>query len=463
MIYYNNKKNRLEEYNYKYELQDVEEPQLFRNIYDYQTIPKVIFNDRNVPMDTPENIWITDTTFRDGQQSTSPFTPEQIVSIFKLLSKLGGEKGIIRQSEFFLYSEKDRKAAEMCMSLGLKFPEVTSWIRANAKDFELVKQMGVQETGILVSCSDYHIFKKMNLTRRQALDKYLGTVKDALSYGIKPRCHFEDITRADFYGFVVPFASELMKLSAESGIPIKIRACDTMGFGVTYPGAALPRSVQGIIYGLRHHADVPSEQLEWHGHNDFYKVVTNATTAWLYGCSSINCSVLGLGERTGNCPIEAMAIEYASIKGTSDGMDLTAITELAEYFEKELSYVIPPHTPFVGRSFNATRAGIHADGMLKDEEIYNIFDTKAILNRPAHVSINNTSGLAGIAYWINDYYELPDEHKIDKKDPLIAKVKEMIDAEYANGRNSIMGDDELDNLIRIANPKRHKEFLIYAN
>ena len=140
-----------------------------------------------------------------------------------------------------------------------------------------------------------------------------------------------------------------------------------------------------------------------------------------------------------------------------------AITELAEYFEKELSYVIPPHTPFVGRSFNATRAGIHADGMLKDEEIYNIFDTKAILNRPAHVSINNTSGLAGIAYWINDYYELPDEHKIDKKDPLIAKVKEMIDAEYANGRNSIMGDDELDNLIRIANPKRHKEFLIYAN
>ena len=97
-------------------------------------------------------------------------------------------------------------------------------------------------------------------------------------------------------------------------------------------------------------------------------------------------------------------------------MDFTAITEIAEYFEKEIGYVIPPRTPFVGRSFNSTRAGIHADGMLKDEEIYNIFDTKKILNRPMHVSINNSSGLAGIAYWINEYYDLPDEYKISKNE-----------------------------------------------
>ena len=127
----------------------------------------------------------------------------------------------------------------------------------------------------------------------------------------------------------------------------------------------------------------------------FYKVVTNAATAWLYGASSVNCSLLGIGERTGNCPLEAMAIEYASLRGTDDGMDFTAITDIARYFEDELGYIIPPNTPFVGRSFNATRAGIHADGMLKDPEIYNIFDTAKILGRPARVSINNASGLAG--------------------------------------------------------------------
>ena len=460
MIEINKKTNLLEDKIYNYSLQDVEKPQFYREIFDYEHVPKVVFNNRHVPMCMPEEIWITDTTFRDGQQSTSPFTVEQIVDLYKLMSRLGGENGIIRQSEFFLYSEKDRKAAEACMNTGLKFPEVTSWIRANKKDFQLVKDIGMKETGVLVSCSDYHIFKKMGLTRSQALDKYLGTVKDALSAGIRPRCHFEDITRADFYGFVVPFATSLMELSKEAGIPIKIRACDTMGFGVNYVGAALPRSVPGIIYGLHHYAEVPSEMLEWHGHNDFYKVVTNAATAWLYGCSAVNCSLLGIGERTGNCPLEAMAIEYASLKGTEDGMDFTAITEIAEYFEREIGYVVPPRTPFVGRSFNSTRAGIHADGMLKDEEIYNIFDTNKLLNRPMHVSINNTSGLAGVAYWINEFYGLSSENKIDKSHPVVAKIKEMIDKEFDNGRCSVMGDDELDNMLLICDKELHKKLLI---
>lgn len=461
-FFYNTKRNVIEENRYEHSLQDVAEPNLFREIFDYDQIPKITFNFRSVPMNPPENIWVTDTTFRDGQQSTSPFSVENIVDLFKLMHKLGGPKGIIRQSEFFLYTEKDREAARKCMELGYDFPQVTSWIRANDKDFDLVKEMGVKETGILVSCSDYHIFKKMNLTRRQALDKYLGTVKSALSHGIVPRCHFEDITRADFYGFVVPFAIELKKLSDESGIPIKIRACDTLGYGVSFPGASLPRSVPGIIYGLNHYADIPSEWLEWHGHNDFYKVVTNATTAWLYGCSSVNCSLLGIGERTGNCPLEAMLIEYAGIKGTQDGMDFTVITEIAEYFEDKLSYIIPPRTPFVGRSFNSTRAGIHADGLLKDEEIYNIFNTQKILNRPANVAVDSHSGLAGIAFWINSYYELPDEHKISKQHPIVIALKDKVDEEYAKGRNTAMGDDELDHMIRVIDPKLRKQLLIWA-
>ncbi len=450
--------NRLTENEYKYTLQDVEQPELYRKFYDYESIPKVAFNERLVPMVTPDELWITDTTFRDGQQSTSPFTVKQIVDIYKLLSRLSGEKGIVRQSEFFLYSEKDRAAVEECASLGLKFPEITSWIRANPKDFELVKSMGLRETGILVSCSDYHIFKKMNLNRSQAMEKYLSVIKAALDVGIVPRCHFEDITRADFYGFVVPFAIELMKLSSESGIPIKIRACDTMGFGISYPGASLPRSVSGIIYGLNHYAGVPSAQLEWHGHNDFYKVVTNAATAWLYGCSSVNCSLLGIGERTGNCPLEAMAIEYASLRGTADGMDLSAITDIAEYFENELGYEIPGNTPFVGRNFNATRAGIHADGMLKNEEIYNIFDTKKILNRPATVIVDAHSGLAGIAYWLNGYYHLSGDLVVDKREDIVLKLKELVDKEYENGRNTAMGDFELDAMIKSIDEDMHSAF-----
>ena len=97
---------------------------------------------------------------------------EQIVTLYKMLHRLGGPKGLVRQSEFFLYTDKDREAVEKCLELGYEFPEVTSWIRANEKDFELVKAMGLKETGILVSCSDYHIFQKMGMKRSQAMDKY---------------------------------------------------------------------------------------------------------------------------------------------------------------------------------------------------------------------------------------------------------------------------------------------------
>ena len=411
----------------------------------------------------PADIWMTDTTFRDGQQSVSPFKPEQIEHLFKLESRLGGPKGLIRQSEFFLYTDRDREALERCQALGLRYPEITTWIRANENDFKLVKAAGVRETGILVSCSDYHIFKKMHLTRAQAMDKYLGIVKAALAQGIVPRCHFEDITRADFYGFVLPFAEQLMHLSEESGLPIKVRACDTMGYGISYPGAALPRSVPGIIYGLNHYARIPSEQLEWHGHNDFYKVVSNAGTAWLYGCSSVNCSLLGIGERTGNCPLEAMAIEYQALRGTTDGMDLTAVSEIAEYMEREIGLEISPRQPFVGRHFNVTRAGIHADGMLKDEEIYNIFDTATILNRPASVAVDSHSGLAGIAHWLNSYFRLKGENAVGKQDPLVAAVKEQVDALYAEGRNTVMGDEELEVMVRDADQERYERLLFHKS
>ena len=452
MISKNRHSNLLEHHQYKYSLQDVDDPNLYRDIYPYTEIPKIAFNHRRVPLSTPEEIWITDTTFRDGQQSRAPYTAKQIEDMFTMLHRLGGPKGLIRQSEFFVYTKKDREAVERCMALGYEFPEVTTWIRAKKEDFALVRDIGIKETGILVSCSDYHIFNKLGLTRKEALDHYLGVVKNAFEAGIRPRCHLEDITRADFYGFVVPLVNELNELSREAKIPVKIRMCDTLGYGVSYPGVSLPRSVPGIVYGLHHYADVPSEMLEWHGHNDFYKGVVNAVNAWLYGASAVNCSLLGIGERTGNVPLEAMVIEYASIRGSLDGMDTRVITEIAEYFKHELGYKIPPMTPFVGDNFNVTRAGVHADGLMKDEEIYNVFDTETILARPAEVAISNTSGLAGIAYWINKHYGLTGDKQVDKRDEIVVRIKEEIDRLYADGRTTLMGDDELYSLIESVAP-----------
>jgi len=426
-----------------FELKDVKEPVLYRDMFPYTSIPRVMLEDRIIQTNIPKDIWITDTTFRDGQQSRPPYTPEQIADLFDFMHRMSGPKGVIRQTEFFLYSTKDREAVRLCMEKGYRFPEITGWIRANKNDFKLVKEVGLKETGILTSCSDYHIFLKLNMTRKEALKAYLDIVTTALEQGITPRCHLEDITRADFYGFVIPFAQELMKLSAEAKVPIKIRACDTMGYGFPFPGTALPRGVPEIFYAFIHDGGVPSEQLEWHGHNDFHKGLINGVAAWMYGCASVNGALLGFGERTGNTPVEALLIDYISLTGNGEGIDTTAITEVAEYLRREMGFPIPSNYPFVGSEFNSTSAGIHADGMMKNEEIYNIFDTSKILKRPMGVIITDKSGIAGIAQWVNGHLQLDADKKIDKRHPGLAKIHKWVMEQYEQCRTTSISHDEL--------------------
>jgi isopropylmalate/homocitrate/citramalate synthase len=441
---------------YHFELQDVNEPNLLRHLFPYDEVPRTTFTNRLISAALPDDIWITDTTFRDGQQARPPYTPEQIVKIFDMMHRLGGPNGIIRQSEFFLYSDKDKEAVQLCKDRGYAYPEITGWIRAKKEDFQLVKEMGLKETGILTSCSDYHIFLKLKKSRREAMEGYLDVVRAALDEGIVPRCHLEDITRADFYGFVIPFVNELMRLAEESNIPIKIRACDTMGYAVPYPAAALPRGVADLVYGLIHYGGVPSDRLEWHGHNDFHKVLANASTAWLYGCSAANGTLLGFGERTGNPPIEGLIIEYMSLKGERNGIDPPVITEIADYFQDELDYRIPPNYPFIGEDFNTTKAGIHADGVMKNEEIYNIFDTQSLLNRPLGVIITDKSGVAGISYWVNTHLRQTGGRKVDKHHPGIKRVQKWVAEQYEKGRVTAISNEEV-----LRQAKKHlPEYLI---
>jgi isopropylmalate/homocitrate/citramalate synthase len=426
-------------------LVDVGKPNLYRETFPYTEFPRVIFDNQTIEYEIPDKIWITDTTFRDGQQARPPYMAEQILRIYDLLHEIDGGTGLIRQCEFFLYSERDRKAVQLCKERGYKFPEVTGWIRAVPADFKLVSQMGLNETGILASASDYHIFLKLRKTRAQARDAYLDVAKAALDNGVIPRCHLEDVTRADYEGFVLPFAAELMKLAKEYNKPVKIRLCDTLGFALPWAGVALPRSIPKLVYGLRQ-IGVPSEWLEWHGHNDLHKVQVNASTAWLYGCSAANSAIFGFGERTGNPPLEAMVVEHAQLKGITENVNYAAITELSEYVRKEMGFAIPHNYPLVGRDFNVTRAGIHADGLSKNEEIYNCFDTKKLLNRPVSVAITDKTGAAGIKHWIEARYHI----EIPKHNPRITKIKNRIDAEYLADRVSVISDEEMFEWMREA-------------
>ncbi len=280
------------------------------------------------------------------------------------------------------------------------------------------------------------------------MEEYLAIVQAALDAGLRIRCHLEDITRADIHGFVVPFVARLMELGKAAGIAVKIRLCDTLGFALPFAGVALPRSLPKLIGVLRRECGVPSECLEWHGHNDFHKVLANATAAWLYGCTYANGTMLGYGERTGNPPLEGLVVDYVSLRGDLNGIDLPVITEIAAYFEREIGYRIPPNYPFVGRDFNLTRAGIHADGLLKDEEIYNIFDTALLLRRPPRVAVDKTAGSAGVAWWINAWFGLAGAEQVDKRSAAVQEIARWVERQYSEGRTTSMSDDEMAQAVR---------------
>ncbi|WP_291438645.1 cache domain-containing protein [Desulfovibrio sp.] len=430
-------------------MQEPETPQLYRELFPYTSICRTAFDEVLLAPRPAEQMRITDTTFRDGQQARPPYTVKQVAKMFDFLHRLGGKTGLITASEFFLYSAKDRKCIDVCRARGYRFPRVTAWIRATKDDLKLARDMEFDETGMLTSVSDYHIFLKLGKTRQQAMDMYVGMAEQALEWGIIPRCHFEDITRADIYGFCLPLAQKLMELSRQSGMPVKIRLCDTMGYGVPYPGAALPRSVQRIVRAFTDEAGVPGQWLEWHGHNDFHKVLVNGVTAWLNGCGAVNSTLFGFGERTGNTPLEALLVEYISLTGDDAAADTTVLHEVAQFFEKELDYRIPHNYPFVGRDFNATSAGVHADGLAKNEEIYNIFDTRHLLGRSVPIIITDKTGRAGVAYWINTNLNLEKERQISKKHPAVGKIYDAIMAVYEEtGRTTNFSHVEMEALVQ---------------
>ena len=452
------------------DLIEVGEPNLLDEQFDYNLPPKILFDgplyeeigDRLVRFDPEEalarDLVITDTTFRDGQQARPPYTVEQQVKLFDMMARLGGPNGIIRQTEFFLYTKNDRRTLEECRALGHRFPEITSWIRADKGDFRLVREAGVKETGMLTPSSDYHIFYKLKKDRRKAFNDYLEVVEAAWESGIRPRCHLEDVTRADIDGYVLPFVQELMRRSEQvpPELHAKIRLCDTMGFGISYPGASLPRSIPKLVYRMTNDGGVPHDCLEWHGHNDFHKVHVNGATAWLYGCNALNTTLFGFGERTGNPPLEGAILEYIGLRGSLCGIDTMMIQEMADYM-RSIGVDIAPNYPFVGRDFNTTRAGIHAGGLRSDERIYNIFDTTALFGRPPRVAITDKTGVDGVALWVNEFLGLKGNARLSKIK--VHKIARWVMDQYeVHGRMSAITDEELEEQVKINLPDRYATY-----
>lgn len=351
---------------------------------------------------------ITDTTLRDGaQDSRLPIFPNEAkVKYFDLLHKLDNGTGVIDCVETFIYQKRDLWVLEEILSRGYQYPRVTTWTRAVPKDIKDLVSFSngrLKETGMLASSSDHHIFDKLRFhSKEEAIEKYLQPIMTAYDNGILPRVHLEDTTRADIFGWVIPFMQRVLKET--QGIA-KFRICDTIGMGSPDPHAALPMGVPRLTKLLR---DETGAELEYHGHNDFGLATANSLAFWEFGGTKVNCVFGGLGERSGNTSLEQVLANYVRIYG-DPGFNLKALAELADLVSNEVR-PLPPNSPIVGDVFSS-QAGLHQTGLHRQQEaeggfIYLAYDPSEVGRDDQELQrVGHLSGMDGIASLLNREHE----------------------------------------------------------
>ncbi len=417
-----------------------DKPEYFLDSFPRDAFPVYKWTER--PATLPIEAWTTETTHRDGQQGGLPLSTERSMAIYAILCRFTANSGAIRQAEFFVYRPSDRAALQGALERyhdGAPI-EPTTWIRATSKDVLLIRSLGVRETGMLASASDYHTFHKFKPGgRNQAAQTYLDAVKMALDAGIRPRLHLEDATRAPM-DFLRPFIEQAMEISAPYGHDLrpKFRVCDTMGLGLPYEEVALPRSIPRIFQEMRK-LGLRSADLEFHPHNDTWLVVANCLAAIRAGCGVINGTSLGKGERSGNAPLEAVLLHLCGMGYFQEAQpDFTALNDLVDLYT-DMGEPVPAKYPLYGRDAHRTRAGVHADGLNKFWWMYAPFNVPQLLGRPLEVSLTKESGLAGLIFLVRQHTGLD----LAKDDPRLQQVYAWLMEEFDNGRQTSVEWEEL--------------------
>ncbi|HEV2639538.1 MAG TPA: hypothetical protein VGX23_30655 [Actinocrinis sp.] len=414
-------------------LENPAEPEYFPEVFPRDDFPRYHWTER--PPDLPTDVWISETTHRDGQQGGLPLNTETSIEIYDLLCEVSGSSGAIRQAEFFPYRKSDRDALEYAIDRHKNGAplEPTTWIRGRREDVLLIKDLNIVETGLLSSSSDYHTYHKFeNGDRAKAAKMYLEAVQIALDHGIRPRVHYEDTTRSS-PGYVEWLTEQVLELAGAypAALAPRFRICDTLGIGLPFEDVELPRSIPRWIRLMRG-LGLSSGQIELHPHNDTGLALANCLAAIRAGCGVISGCCLGVGERTGNAPVEAVIVHMLGMGFWETGqIDLKLINRLADLYT-ELGVGPSAKYPLFGKDAYVTRAGIHADGLNKFWWMYTPFNAPKLVGRELEVALTKDGGQAGITFLLTKH--LGGEYA--KEDPRVVKVKAWVDAQFDGGRVS---------------------------
>jgi homocitrate synthase NifV len=289
---------------------------------------------------------ICDTTLRDGEQAAGiVFANLEKLRIAKLLDEIG-----VQQIEAGIpaMGGDEKKAVKKIAGLGLE-ASILGWNRANKEDIAHSIDCDVDSVAISMSSSDIHIQHKLMKSREWVLEKITESIEYAKAHGLYVSCNAEDASRAD-REFLVTFA----KTAKEAGAD-RFRYCDTIGLQD-------PRRTYDDVKYLIEQAKI---DVEMHTHNDFGMATANAVAGIQAGARIASTTVLGIGERTGNSPLEEIAMVAKHILKMDVDFKTARFTEVAEYVARAAGRTIPGWKPIVGENCFAHEAGIHTDGVIK--------------------------------------------------------------------------------------------------
>jgi homocitrate synthase NifV len=323
-------------------------------------------------------IVLSDTTLRDGEQAAGvAFHAEEKLVIARMLDNMGVpeiECGIPAMGQ------EERRVVKRLVKFGMAARLIT-WNRAVRSDVEASLACGISAVAISCPVSDFQIVHKLGKSRDWVLRQLRQTVEFAKKESLYVCVGAEDASRAD-EDFLFEYGSVAQACGAD-----RLRFSDTLGL-------LDPFQVYDKVSGLRNRVDLP---LEMHTHNDFGMATANALAAVRAGATFVSVTILGLGERAGNAPLEEVAMALTHVYGAETGIRISLLPPLCRYVSDAVGRPIPPAKPIVGSKIFSHESEIHAAAVIRNPENYESYAPEQ-LGLTREISVGKYSGRRALSY-----------------------------------------------------------------
>jgi homocitrate synthase NifV len=330
-------------------------------------------------------IRLVDTTLRDGEQAVGViFTRWEKKQIATLLAEIGVQA---IEAGFPALGPEEKECVTAVVDGEIRLRgngqplEVNAFARAKREDVRDAAECGVHGVVISISTSDVHIERKYRRSREWVLEQVQEAADEAKSHGLSYTISAEDASRTDL-SFLMEYYSFAESLGARG-----VRYCDSLG--VENPYTAYRR-----VKYIRQETQLP---IEVHMHNDFGMATANVLSGIRAGANSVVASIGGLGERTGNSPLEEVVMALIHLYGVPLDVDTSRFREVAEYVARASQRAIPIWKAIIGTNVFAHESGIHADGILKNPSSYEAFSPEEV-GLARQIVIGKHSGSAALVH-----------------------------------------------------------------